>query len=211
MTHEGGAKEFDRATRDSVRRKIIQYMANHRIGVIRLAIRITEANPRKPDIPIKTLQRFLAGRHRTNDMYVGFFQRFAESLPDPDPIGVLGRSLATMYGAIRLPEILRQRPIRRYAVIAERDGDHSEMTIADDGEFKRVQEVVSGTGYHLYDGAMVRKGSVQLAVLKDRLFGLPKTYMLRIGLDGLSGQALDTDINGNQSMLHVRLMDKADE
>ncbi len=211
MSHEGGPKEFDRTTRDSVRRKIIHYMTDHRIGVIKLAVRITEANPRKPDIPIKTLQRFLAGRHRTNDMYVGFFQHFAESLPDPDPVGVLGRSMATMYGAIRLSELSDSAPPRRYAVIAERGGDHSELTAADDGEFRRVHEIVSGSGHHFYDGAMVRTGSVELAVLKDRLLGLPKTYMLRIGLDGLSGQALDTDINGNQVTHRVRLMDKADE
>jgi hypothetical protein len=211
MPDDSDPKEFDTAARDRVRRKIIQYMADHRIGVIKLAARITQASPRRPEIPIKTLQRFLAGRHRTNDMYVRFFQHFAEGLPDPDPIGELGRSMAAMYGAVRRTELPGFELFNRYTVIAEQGESHSEITTADDGAFRRVHEVVSGSGYHLFDGAMIQTGSVGLAVLKDRLLSLPKTYMLQVGTDGFSGQVLDTDINGNQQMYRVSLMGRANE
>jgi hypothetical protein len=211
MPDDSDPKEFDTAARDRVRRKIIQYMADHRIGVIKLAGRITQASPRKPEIPIKTLQRFLAGRHRTNDMYVRFFQHFAEGLPDPDPIGELGRSMAAIYGAVGPLEPFGPEPLRQYQVIAERDEAHSNITVTPDGKFRRLHEVVSGAGYQLYDGAMVFTGSAELAVLRDRLLGLPKTYMLRLITGGFSGQALDTDINGNQSIHQVRLMSQANE
>ncbi len=99
MSDSGGREAFDDAARASIRRRLLHYMSEHRIGVIRLADRISKANRRNPEIPIKTLQRFLAGQFRTSDMYVGFFQQFAEGLAEPDPIGELGKAMAAFFNA----------------------------------------------------------------------------------------------------------------
>ncbi|WP_395697952.1 hypothetical protein [Methylocella sp.] len=65
-------------------------MQQHKIGTPRLAKRISESVPRNPQIPVKTLQRFLAGNMRTSDMYVGFFSVFAEQNVPRDPVTELG-------------------------------------------------------------------------------------------------------------------------
>jgi hypothetical protein len=204
MSDPDDPREFDSVARDRIRRKIRHYMTQHRIGVHHLARRIVAANPHRPEIPIKTLQRFLANAHRTNDMYVRFFHKFAEQLQDHDPVFELGRSLADLYGAS--DPLLGQTISRRYNVLVERDAIHSEVMIASEGRFERLREAVRGTDGLLYDGAMVVAGATQIAVLKDRLLDLPKTYVLRIGPDGLSGRSIHTDINGNQRFHQVRLV-----
>jgi hypothetical protein len=71
---------FDAKTRERIRLRILHYKKEHRLGVGRLAKRIVLALPNEPKIPVKTLQRFLAGIIRTNDLHVGFFEKFAVGL-----------------------------------------------------------------------------------------------------------------------------------
>ena len=64
--------EYDLAQRERIREALLAYMKEHKIGVPRLAARIKEAVHRNPEIPVKTLQRFMKGEVRTIDMHVGF-------------------------------------------------------------------------------------------------------------------------------------------
>ena len=89
---------FNTKTRDRIRRKILHYKKEHKLGIGRLAKRITLAHDRQPKIPVKTLQWFLAGKIRTRDVSVGFFEKFADGLPDPDPVVEVGNSMAAFYG-----------------------------------------------------------------------------------------------------------------
>lgn len=91
---------FDQADRDRVRRALLRYMEDHRIGVPTLQKLIAEANDLTLDyLPLKTLQRFLAASHRSNDIMVRFCHRFAAGLPDDDPLADLGEAVAAFIGA----------------------------------------------------------------------------------------------------------------
>ena len=72
--------EYDLAQRERIRETLLAYMKEHKIGVPRLAARIKEAVHRNPEIPVKTLQRFMKGEVRTIDMHVGFLAQFVEKV-----------------------------------------------------------------------------------------------------------------------------------
>jgi hypothetical protein len=78
-----GRARFDIAARARIRAVILRYMEAHRIGVPTLQARISEATDRSIDlIPLKTLQRFLAGATRTNDAFLIPCHQFVSGLPD---------------------------------------------------------------------------------------------------------------------------------
>ena len=89
---------LDAAERELIRQKLLCYMKDKRIGVPRLAELIQEAHPRKKEVTVKTLQRFLAGLIRTNDASVAVCQHFAEHLTASDPVAKLGERLSIFYG-----------------------------------------------------------------------------------------------------------------
>ena len=72
--------EYDLAQRERIRETLLAYMKEHKIGVPRLAARIKETVHRNPEIPVKTLQRFMKGEVRTIDMHVGFLAQFVEKV-----------------------------------------------------------------------------------------------------------------------------------
>lgn len=74
--------EFDERERDFIRHALDRYMVEHGIGVPTLQTRLIEADhPRHREIPVSTLQRFLAGKHHTNDHHVAVCHAFAKELP----------------------------------------------------------------------------------------------------------------------------------
>jgi hypothetical protein len=102
---------FDLADRDRVRRALLRYMEDHRIGVPTLQKLIAEANDLALDhLPLKTLQRFLAASHRSNDIIVRFCHRFAAALPDDDPLADLGEAVAAFISRRRDGEGLQPPP-----------------------------------------------------------------------------------------------------
>ncbi len=162
--------EFDLSKRDKTRRTLLHYMEQHGIGVPRLAKRIRDNTPKNPIIPVKTLQRFLAGHIRTNDQYVEYFHQFAHMNEPPDPITMAGEALAAFYG---------ENPGRDYSGWFSADtvrGELSEVTISREAGFWRVKEVTSIPGHCVFDGVLVCSGEAAFFVLKDRLAGLPRTY-----------------------------------
>ncbi|WGJ13872.1 hypothetical protein QEV83_14505 [Methylocapsa sp. D3K7] len=160
---------FDTKTRDRIRRKILRYKNEHGLGVGRLAKRISLALPLEPEIPVKTLQRFLAGIIRTNDLHVGFFEKFSDGLPDPDPLGEVGKSMAALYGKSG-----RRDFSGVYATM--QTGEGSEVTVSQEPGFWRVKEVTRTGGHSVFDGVAVCSSEGAFFVLKDRLAGLPRTY-----------------------------------
>ena len=91
--------EYDLAHRERIRETLLSYMKEHKIGVPRLAARIKEAVHRNPEIPVKTLQRFMKGEVRTIDMHVGFLAQFVEKASNIDPTPRLGSALAAFYSS----------------------------------------------------------------------------------------------------------------
>jgi hypothetical protein len=91
---------FDQADRDRIRCALLRYMEDNRIGVPTLQKLIAEANDLALDrLPLKTLQRFLGDTHRSNDIMVRFCHRFAETLPEDDPLASFGEAVAAFAGA----------------------------------------------------------------------------------------------------------------
>jgi hypothetical protein len=91
---------FDNAARELIRKKLIRYMKDHGIGVPALAERIRASHPREAEIPVSTLQRFLANSvQRTNEPCVRLCHSFAESLTAFDHLAMLGERLSVFYGA----------------------------------------------------------------------------------------------------------------
>ncbi len=91
---------FDQADRERIRRALLRYMEENRIGVPTLQKLIAEANDLALDyLPLKTLQRFLGDTHRSNDIMVRFCHRFAAGLPDDDPLASFGEAVAVFGGA----------------------------------------------------------------------------------------------------------------
>lgn len=92
---------FDSAERDRIRRIMLRYMQDNRIGTPKLRDLIAAANglalrrDGKDPIALSTVQRFVAGTHRANDTFVGLCARFVADLPDVTPIATFGDQLAT--------------------------------------------------------------------------------------------------------------------
>ncbi|WP_143748771.1 ankyrin repeat domain-containing protein [Mesorhizobium sophorae] len=203
MSESDGRMEFDTAARDRVRRQIQHYMTAHRIGVHRLADRISKANTRKPEIPIKTLQRFLAGRHRTNDMYVQFFQKFAEGLPEPDPIGELGRAMAAFHGTQEAGPFSGEyiSDMVRVGVGTTAAAYRSDLKITADKTFCRVVEQgVDGTAKS-YEGVLISNGVTAIIALQDRSTRTPKQYLIHP--DGSGYTARGTEAIFGPSNKHI--------
>lgn len=73
---------FDSAERERIRAALRRYMREHRVGAPALQYRIEEADqPRKREIPLSTLQRFITGRHHTQDHHVALCHAFVKDLP----------------------------------------------------------------------------------------------------------------------------------
>lgn len=86
---------YDERARERIRRALHGYKEQHAIGVPALQLRIAEAIGDGPDrIPIKSLQRFLAGTHRTEDALVHHCTEFLSAVAPPPVEEELGMALA---------------------------------------------------------------------------------------------------------------------
>ncbi len=179
----GAAKEqtFDIAERELTRKELIRYAKENGIGAGRLAKRIKDSDPRETEIPVSTLQRFLGNLMRTNEPAVRLCYRFAESLVVSDSTAALGERLFVFYGAGNGRDYSgTYRSEIRTADVAETEfAGHSEINIAADTRFWRVTETTApDLNRAIYDGVLVCSGNAAVVVLKDRLAGLARSYML---------------------------------
>ena len=186
----GSDKTFDLAERELVRKKLIRYAKENGIGAGRLAERIKASHPREQNIPVSTLQRFLGNRMRTNEPAVRLCYRFAESLVVSDSTAALGERLFVFYGAGNGRDYSgTYRSEIRTADVAEPEfAGHSEINIAADTGFWRVTETTApDLNRAIYDGVLVCSGDAAVVVLKDRLAGLARNYMLWPEIETLHG------------------------
>lgn len=180
---------FDEAARVRVRGRLLHYMREHRIGVPTLAKRITDASPRKQEIPIKTLQRFLAGHMRTYDSYVSLFNRFAENLPDHDPIGTFAKAISSFYRSEEREQIAGE-----YRLTAEcmNGGDHYEGDVRfdpDHGFCRATANLrrITRTGVCYLEGPVVFVEKIAVMMLRDKVTNTPADFFLSGSVERVSG------------------------
>lgn len=89
---------YDQKERERIRRSLRRYMEQHRIGTPTLQFRIIEADARGRELPLSTLQRFVAGSHRTSDAYVDMCRQFLESAGMAGEAVDVGEALAVHFG-----------------------------------------------------------------------------------------------------------------
>lgn len=89
---------FEAGERGQIRNGLLRYMRENRIGAPTLQRLIAEANRVPLDqIQLKTLQRFIADTHRSNDVAVRHYRAFLQTLPDDTPFDRLGHELAAFH------------------------------------------------------------------------------------------------------------------
>lgn len=201
---------FDQADRDRVRRALLRYMEDHRIGVPTLQKLIAEANDLAIDnLPLKTLQRFLAASHRSNDIIVRFCHRFADNLPDDDPLADLGEAVAAFVGgrrdgaAFEPPADMigtfagRTEPAQTGFAVSPPGYDHwvpfSTLTIAalPARPFASVSEIVTNwrratvdataPARRTYEGVLFQPAGAYCALMRNVLTGTLRLYWLGLG------------------------------
>jgi hypothetical protein len=171
---------FDVAERDLTRKKLIRYAKENGTGAPTLAERIKASHPRGTELPVSTLQRFLAGRGK-NKSCVALCHHFVERRTISDPSAALGERLFIFYGAGNGRDYSgTYRSEIGTADVAEPEfAGHSEINIAADTGFWRVTEKTAPDLNHaIYDGVLVCSGDAAVVVLKDRVAGLARSYML---------------------------------
>ena len=91
----------DLKSRERIRHRVQRFQLEYGLGVPALAEVISRALPRRPAIPVKSLQRFLEGNQRTNDMLVGFLKQFVDGLRQEvsNPLHDLGMTLERAFGS----------------------------------------------------------------------------------------------------------------
>jgi hypothetical protein len=93
---------FDEAERQSIRRALLRYIDENNIGAPTLQRLIAGANGISIDqLPLKTLQRFMADTHRSNDLMVRFCHRFVIDQLAADPVTTFGDQFAAFLGVWR--------------------------------------------------------------------------------------------------------------
>lgn len=90
---------YNETERERIRRGMLRYKDQHEVGVPTLQLRIAEAMGDSPDrVPLKSLQRFLAATHRTDDALVGHCAGFLSKVAPPPAEDELGAALAAFLG-----------------------------------------------------------------------------------------------------------------
>jgi len=162
---------FDTRERERIRAALIGYMKEHQIGAPTLAKRIEEAHPRHMEIPLKTLQRFLAGK-RTQDMALNICAAFVEKLPNkPMAFQALAESLNALYTITAKVERAGD-----YSLTATFQREPSRITLTPSGLYLAVKEFIPP--HTIYDGIMFFPGPANIAILRDRLMLTLRMHVL---------------------------------
>jgi hypothetical protein len=175
MHGEVEQQTFDAVERELIRKKLIRYMKENGIGAPTLAERIQDSHPRKTEIPLSTLQRFLAGWGK-NESCVALCHRFVERVVISDPVAKLGERLSIFYGAgnghdysgnyISCPSL------------GDKFEDKIEI-VAGTGFWRITERIAPYRGHAIYDGVLVSAENSAVVLLKNRLSGLARTYIVQ--------------------------------
>jgi hypothetical protein len=171
---------LDTAQQERIRQALLAYAQAHAIGVVKLSRRISEANPRRPEIVTKTLQRFLAGR-KVNEQLVAFCDHFVRKYDVQDRILQIGEALARIYSTKTMIDISGNYVISRNQL-------ECPVVITQESGFWRIVEHDREKA-RIYEGVVVHMAGVFVASLKDKAFGQPRTYHL------VNSDAVFCDVN----------------
>lgn len=193
---------YDRAERERLRRRLLGYMDSQQIGVPTLQQRLAAATSRNPhEIPLSTLQRFLAGKHRTNDVFVRFCQQFLLTISAPEGYAEFGEALSGFYRAAQgngasspasVAKLAGQfRVFRRggngdpeaksfalieFAPVASASFVQVTESVIDSPDSLQAQ--VSKARRREFDGVALARGNGLLILLRDVLTRADKAYRL---------------------------------
>lgn len=98
---------FTAAERIQVRNALLRYLTEHQIGVPTLWKRVNDHDPRGRFLAMRTLQRFIARAHQTQDGNVSICYAFAKDLPyfgEERPAAELGQALSRFYDTGAVPD-----------------------------------------------------------------------------------------------------------
>lgn len=91
---------FTAEERIQVRNALLRYLTEHQIGVPTLWKNVIDHDPRKRFLNMRTLQRFVARAHQTQDSNVSICYEFVKNLPyfgDERPAAALGQAVSRFY------------------------------------------------------------------------------------------------------------------
>lgn len=230
---ESAAREaYDLKERERIRRSLRRYMEAHRIGTPSLQLRIMKADARERELPLSTLQRFVAGSHRTSDAYVDMCQRFLESAGMAGEVVDIAEALAAHFGDENSEQACARAAAfaDRYRIQAtpwetERAGGapyaiarfdqvpgKPYMKVAE--EVHDMARSIGSPRRHRYEGTLVFNDRLVHGFLRSCLTRQPKTYTLRYPGPGaatssvlLEGAVLYGDPEHEIRQLAVRVYD----
>ena len=132
-------------------------------------------------MPVKTLARFLAG-HRVNDAALAACAAFAHKVQDP--LTPLGETLHRCFGSAAISDISG-------LYLVTHNNVDCPVEITAEQQFWRMTERDKSSSL-IYEGVVIHMAGVFVAFLKDRIFGLPRSYHLKHQL-GVIGTFCDYD------------------
>jgi hypothetical protein len=193
---------FDLHERDRIRYSLLRYKIAHGIGAPMLAKRISEANLNCPIVNHKRVSRYLAKQHDPEDIFVGWCDTFLQSVPvPPDPIwqlakGLLGfcatGSAVDFSGSYTLSQAV-PAVADSFWRIADPDISAKLTATADDGFWRLEERALHRKA--IWDGVLINTNTGGLAILKERLTCVTKTYTLQPEGDVISGSTVWVDNN----------------
>lgn len=190
---------FDEADRAHIRAALHRYMEEHGIGVPTLLKRIANVTGRHDDlVPQKTLQRFLEGVMRTNDLMVGIFYEFVQTLPPQpnDELGDMADSLSAFYNpAAEQPSTASpiRAPVGLNGIVDETSMSFITIDKSRAGRsYTPVEELIqprfdsegSSWNKHRYEGVLQARGNFFIVFLRSNLTRLPRIHWLTQNPDG---------------------------
>ncbi len=192
---------YEEEDRDKLRRDLIEYCTQHCIGSPTLQSRIAAATGRTTDeVNNKTLQRFLAGKHRTNDAFVWLCHKFLLGIDVTDPVKSFGDAANEFFMYNGDPDTL-SRALGAYnieAVWNEEDDVFSEhsllvLTPVPERAYLRAEEEV-GKGHDSnshnmsFEGVAIIRPNGFSIVLRDILTRRQKWHVLHPSLRLRAGE-----------------------
>lgn len=197
MIESAARDAYDLKERARIRRSLRRYMEEHRIGTPTLQLRIMKADARGRELPLSTLQRFIAGSHRTSDAYVDMCRRFLESAGMAGETVDLAEALAAHFGdedseqararAAAFADLYRieatpwdaERSGNAPYAIARFDQVPGKPYLKVAEEAHDMARPVGSARRHRYEGTLVFNNRLVHGFLRSCLTRQPKTYTLR--------------------------------
>lgn len=210
---------FDNAERDKIRAVIRAYARENRIGVPNLQRHIAEATKRSLDqIPLKTLQRFLEDKGRTNDGFLIPLAEFVAAAGAKTPHDGLAYELGAFFAREEPAQDVPSHFSGSYEVVSGNttfskfkvikiqgetvnpDKPYGRCEISGAGRSLKVREWEAGPGSAGTEGAfrppanqgvMLFFDPLIFMLLRNDLTRLPRVYWLQEGAEGkLLGHAM---------------------